>query len=259
MLMPAALALSRTRKLLALKLVEHRNLQAARAIVVASDAEAVAVRDLDVNLSIHVVPNPLDPSAEEFFAKGRTARRDERERVVLCVSRLHPIKRIEYLINAFADLADDFPRWRLDIVGPPSDRSYERALAQLVEGRAMTRRIALLGGRTGDSLWGSYAAADLFALPSQSENFGRVVVEALAAGTPVIATTGSPWRLLESRGCGWWVVPSTSAIRQALMAGMRKSDDQRIEMGLRGMELARERFLGPAVAWQLDELYASLC
>jgi glycosyltransferase involved in cell wall biosynthesis len=259
MLMPAALDWKRTRKLVALWLAERRNLQAARAIVVASEAEAAAVRDLGLNGSIHVVPNPLDFSAETYFAKRPTARRGERERVVLCVSRLHPIKRIENLIGAFADLSGDFPQWRLDIVGPASDRSYERDLSRLIDGRALTGRIALLGGRTGDSLWASYARADLFALPSQSENFGRVVAEALAAGLPVVATKGSPWQLLESRRCGWWVDSSVSTIRQALRAAMTKSDDERLEMGQRGITLAREEFSGFAVAQRLAELYASLC
>ncbi|MEZ5591148.1 MAG: glycosyltransferase [Gammaproteobacteria bacterium] len=47
-------------------------------------------------------------------------------------------------------------------------------------------------------------SADLFVLPSFSENFGVVIAEALAHGVPVITTRGTPWKGLLQHGCGWW-------------------------------------------------------
>lgn len=255
MLMPAALRRKARRKAVALRLMEARNVAGALAVIVASDAEADAVRALGLNPNVHVVPNPLAPDAERYFSGIHRAARLNGERVILSVSRLHPIKRIEMLIDAFAALSGEFPQWRVEIVGPAEDSAYAGALARRIGELRLAGRIELLDGRTGDVLWATYAEADLFVLPSESENFGRVVAEALAAGIPVIATRGAPWQLLEERGCGWWVEPTVEAIRSALRSAMLSTDDSRRQMGRRGAETARERFSGRVVAQQLAALY----
>ena len=67
------------------------------------------------------------------------------------------------------------------------------------------RRVSVEKSVAGDAKIAAYQQADLFVLPTLNENFAITVAEALAAGTPVIATKGAPWRALQSEGCGWWI------------------------------------------------------
>ena len=78
--------------------------------------------------------------------------------------------------------------------------------------------------------------ADLFILPSFSENFGVVVAEALAHGIPVISTLGTPWEGLVKNRCGWWVAAEANALTGALCEAVALSDDERYEMGVRGRQ-----------------------
>ena len=110
---------------------------------------------------------------------------------------MHPKKGLETLLQAWAKIEPAYPGWRLSLIGP----GEERYVGEL---RAMARTLGL--GRVsfgepvyGAAKWDAYRAADLFVLPSLNENFGLTVAEALAAGTPVIATTGTPWSRVESR------------------------------------------------------------
>jgi glycosyltransferase involved in cell wall biosynthesis len=77
-------------------------------------------------------------------------------------------------------------------------------------------------------------AADLFVLPSLNENFAITVAEALAVGTPVIATKGSPWSGLETEGCGWWVDHGVDPLAAALGKSMSMSRAALNAMGERG-------------------------
>jgi glycosyltransferase involved in cell wall biosynthesis len=106
-----------------------------------------------------------------------------------------------------------------------------------------------------DAKWGLYGTADVFVLPTLSENFGMVVAEALGSGVPVITTRAAPWSLLTERGCGWWVdvgvEPLADAIRKAAAIG----DEERRAMGARGRRLVEERFGWPAIAGRMASVY----
>ena len=74
-----------------------------------------------------------------------------------------------------------------------------------------------------------------------SENYGMVVAEALAARTPVITTTETPWGDVEQRNCGWWIRPEVPALERALEEALGSSPEQRDEMGRRGRALIEEK------------------
>ena len=90
--------------------------------------------------------------------------------------------------------------------------------------------------------------ADVFVLPSYSENFGIVVAEALACGTPVVTTTGTPWEQLHVVNAGRWVPPTKQDVRQALQELLAMSASQRQQMGRRGAALIREYYTWDQVA-----------
>ena len=124
----------------------------------------------------------------------------------------------------------------------------------------------LTGPLNDDAKWDAYDRADLFVLPTYSENFGIVVAEALWAGVPVITTKGTPWSELEEYKCGKWIDlpvegsnPSTwEALDEALDSVMTMSDAERGEMGKRGRKLVEEKYTWDAVCSKMMSGYKSI-
>jgi glycosyltransferase involved in cell wall biosynthesis len=112
-----------------------------------------------------------------------------------------------------------------------------------------------LGRLEGSEKSAAYSTANLFVLPSHTENFSLVTAEALAAGVPVVTTQGTPWAELPERGCGWWVPVGAEGITMALREAMAMTDEMRREMGLRGKVLIGEKYTWPVIAKQMSEVY----
>lgn len=125
-------------------------------------------------------------------------------------------------------------RWEIVIAGP--DEDGHRAEVEAHARRHGVDTIRWVGEVDDDAKWDLYRSADLFVLPTFSENFGIVVAEALAVGVPALTTTGAPWSVLNERSCGWWidigVEPLVAALREATTLG----DDERAAMGARGRD-----------------------
>ena len=122
------------------------------------------------------------------------------------------------------------------------------------------------GPLNDDAKWDAYDRADLFVLPTYSENFGIVVAEALWAGVPVITTKGTPWSELEEYKCGKWIdLPAEGsnpltweALDEALGSVMLMSDAERGEMGKRGRKLVEEKYTWDAVCGKMVEGYEEI-
>ncbi len=142
------------------------------------------------------------------------------------------------------ELIDGFARARLDdaelvLVGPPPARVVEQIDRLGIAGRVRT--LPLL---SNDALLREMARADLFALPSWSESFGLVFMEALGAGTPVLMTTdcGAAAHLKQSKH-GWIVPPrDAAAVAVALQAAHGLSPERRNAMGAEGRRLVLDQF-----------------
>jgi glycosyltransferase involved in cell wall biosynthesis len=174
---------------------------------------------------------------------------------VTCVSRLHPVKGVELLIDAFARVtaADPLGRWHLKIAGD-GDRAYLGRLRSLAGRSSAAGRIEFLGWVDGAPKTDLLRRASLFALMSRHENFGISVVEAMARGVPVVVSREvqlAHW--IEEAGAGWTVPLDPAAIDAALGAALSDAQARR-RNGQAGLALAR-RWRWPIVAGQLTELY----
>lgn len=178
----------------------------------------------------------------------------QRTRTVLCLGRLHPLKGLDLLIDAWKIVATDYPNWQLQIIGP-DEQGTLTSLRDQVRRLALDNQITFKGPIYSVEKAKVIANADLFVLPTRSENFGIVVAEALACGVPVITTKGAPWGELITERCGWWVEVGVAPLVAALKAAMGLTDAERREMGENGRRLVEAKYQWPMIAKEMAKVY----
>jgi glycosyltransferase involved in cell wall biosynthesis len=160
-------------------------------------------------------------------------------RRVLFLSRIHPKKGLADLVLAWGQVRQ--PGWQVVIAGP-DEGGYEAVIRGLIKRHGLEADFDFPGVVAGERKERLFAEADIFILPTYSENFGIAVAEALARAVPVITTTGAPWQELETCECGWWVAPGVNGVAVALAQAMRASADTLAEMGARGRSLVEAKY-----------------
>ena len=248
MLEPWARQHRRWKKALAWAAFQGRDLRAAAVLHATAASEADHLRDLGLRPPIAVIPNGVDVPDE--VAPLDNGPRGEPRRA-LFLSRVHPKKGLPLLLDAWAAVAP--ADWELVIAGP--DEGGHRAELEAQARRLGLASVRFLGSVGDDAKWDLYRSADLFVLPTYSENFGVVVAEALAVGVPVLTTTGAPWRDLQTHQCGWWVAPKLRPLQKALHDALTKPDAERRAMGLRGRTLVQDAYDWGAIATLMLEVY----
>lgn len=136
-----------------------------------------------------VIYAPVAPCFQPVTEDERRATRTELGvddgPLLVTVKRLHPVAGHEDLLRAMTTVVAEFPRARLLLIGDgPLRPSLEQRAAEL----GLGRHVRFLGTVPNERLPRYLAAADLFVLPSRLESWGTVMLEALACGTPVVAT-----------------------------------------------------------------------
>lgn len=249
MLEPWALSQKHWKKRIAMALYQRRNLNAAAVLVATSAEEYQNIRTLGYTQPIAVIPNgvqfDITLSDSEQPVSGCTQRK------VLFLSRIHPKKGLLNLMEAWGQVRPE--NWRLVIAGPDEGGHWVEVLAS-AHANGIADIIDYVGEVDGDRKEEVYQEADLFVLPTFSENFGVVVPEALAYGVPVITTKGAPWADLEKYQCGWWINTGVEPLVNALREAISLSDDERGQMGARGRIYA-QRYNWPDIARQMADVY----
>jgi len=184
----------RFKKLIYLKLGASSMLNSAAAIHSTAEGELAQSKKWFPKTQGIVIPNLLNLDPYENLPGEQIAREtfpmfDTGDPVLLYLSRLHYKKGIEHLIEAIKILKDSGSPHRLLIAGD-GDKAYESKLKALTKQLNLEDHVAFLGLVTGDTKISLYQAADLFVLPTSQENFGFVLYESLAAGTPLVTTKG---------------------------------------------------------------------
>lgn len=211
-----------------------------------SDAEAAHIQALGFRAPVVVVPNGVNVPA--------TVRRSLTEsRSVGFLGRIHPVKAVDRLVDAWRIVAPQRTEWRVRICGPDAG-----ALASLRARAASLPRITFEPAVTAAAKAAWYASCDLVVLPSHGENFGMVVAEALAHGVPVVCSMGAPWSGLESERCGWWVDNEVDSLQAALLEATGLDRDTLAHMGERGRSWMRRDFSWEQAAARMLAAYHGL-
>lgn len=248
-----------------------------RAALVHVTSEQEAKWNLDLGLANRQILVPLGTEEKVLSNHPRNGGLPSSWFTILFVGRIYPVKGLVNLIQAMGVLkkrnncqSQNFP-FRLRIVGPDQD-GYQAVLQTACDHLDLTWDVAadgemsqphsadviFTGPKFSDELSSEYANCDVLVLPSFTENFGGVVVDALAHGKPVIASRFTPWRDLERRGCGWWVDNSPESLANAIREASVSPSEKRDEMGMRGRAYVQESFTWMAVAKKMVEGYQTI-
>lgn len=246
MLEPYALQRSRWIKTALWHLGQGRALRQASCIHVTADSEADAVRDCGIDNPLAVIPNGV-----AIPPPHRTT--SEAVRRLLYVGRLDEKKGIDLLIRGWCQVERDFPEWQLEVIG-----ALNGSYAQEMQGLASdlgAQRLYFRGAAYESERDAHLARAELFVLPTRSENFGMVVAEALAASVPVICSKGAPWPGLSSRGCGFWVDVGLEPLVAALRTALGMPRPTLAAMGVAGRQWMQCDFSWEAQAEKMSRTY----
>lgn len=281
MLEPWSLKQKWLKKRIARFLYQDKDLKCAAALHATAESEAEQFRKLGFRNPVVISPNGVNLPKEEGV-RGQELGVRSQERRVLFVSRMHPKKGVLELVEAWGrvgvrgqelgvskgDRGQELGvrDWVVELVytlNGEFEREYEAKVKARVQELGLEDKFIFTGPLNDDAKWDAYDRADLFVLPTYSENFGIVVAEALWAGVPVITTKGTPWSELEEYKCGKWIDlpaegsnPSTwEALDEALVSVMSMRDAERGEMGKRGRKLVEEKYTWDAVCSAMVDGY----
>jgi glycosyltransferase involved in cell wall biosynthesis len=237
--------------------VELPILRDAAAIHYTSEAEKLEASRIGGTIVLQksaVIPLPVEPAkgnAEDFRQRFPQV---AGHKVVLFLSRIDEKKGIELLLDAFADVRRQISDTVLVVAGNGA-ANYLQKLSQQAKELAIADDVIWTGHLEGRMKWGAFAAADLFVLPSYSENFGIAAAEALACGVPTVVTGGVGIAdEIKSAGGGLVVEPNVTAIANALEQ-LLSNESRRRDLSEKGRGLARLRFSSESVGPALYSLY----
>lgn len=245
MLMPWARKYRRIKKNIAWTLYQKRDLQSASVVHVSSEVENRSFVNFGLKIPTAIAPFGID-------VPPPTTSSIEKQKVLLFLGRIHPIKGLLDLVEAWSRVRPI--GWRVVIAGADL-MGHGTVVREAAQSRSVAADFEFPGPIFGEQKWQLYRSSSAFVLPSYTENFGVVVPEALICGLPVITTTGTPWQELTDEGCGWWVSPGVDGLSVAIREMTELSNNQRVEMGLRGKQLVERSYLWSSVARRMVEIY----
>lgn len=251
----------RWRKRIMEAMFENKNMRQASAVHFTSEEEMRLASPYIFGTPGFVVPLGVDaPDEEKLPQRGSFRAKHPKvgtKKVLLFFGRIHPKKGLDVLAKAFSVLIRDRSDTHLAIVGPDDQVYGENVRRWLRQGRAL-ESATFTGMLTGADKWAALRDADIFVLPSYSENFGIAVVEAMACGLPVVISNKvNIWREVESAGAGIVIGCNAEECMQA-MAWLLDRPREAREMGAKGAAFVRERFNWSTVGAQLEDVYSRI-
>ncbi len=236
--------------------IERRNLEGAAGIHVTSARESSEAAAFGFNLPpVFEVPNGVE--VETIGAGDRPSSKVsgllERGPFVLFLGRLTWKKGLDRLLAAMSTV-----RGADLVVAGNDEEGYQQVLEGIAARAGVSGRVRFAGLVSGADKAALLGGASLLVLPSYSENFGNVVLEAMAAGCPVVVTPEVGIANIVEETASGWVIDGDSATLGDAITRLLDDPGLRRQMGERGMAAARARFSWDAVAAQMESVYESI-
>lgn len=238
-------------KKMSFRLVESRILAGAAGVHYTSEQERVEAADLGVSAPPIIIPNAVSlPPKKSAPLPGR--------RFILFLSRIDRKKGLDLLLEAFAIVRARVPNVALMLAGD-GDPALTGALQSQASRLGIASDLIWAGFLSGHDKWNALSSADVFVLPSYSENFGIALVEALACGCPVVLSDQVGIHREISRAEAGLVTPCRAAELADALLALLEDPALRRRIGENGMRLARQQFSLEAVGSQLSAAYSAAC
>jgi poly(glycerol-phosphate) alpha-glucosyltransferase len=258
MLEPWALGNSPWKKRLAGWLFERKNLTSAHCLHALCANEARSFREFGLSNPIAVIPNgvELDELAPRPDPAGIWRKYPELpgRKIFLFLSRVHPKKGLPDFLHAWREARAHEQNWALVVVGP-DELSHEAELRKLAGEMGIASQVTFAGPAYGEEKRAFLALANAFVLPSLSEGFSMAVLEAAAAGLPVLLTRECNFPELATAGAAIEVPAGRSGILAGLRRFLNLTEAERQQMGGRGLELVKKTYTWTAVGLQMKSVY----
>jgi glycosyltransferase involved in cell wall biosynthesis len=252
---PWILQRSQWRKRFARFLFEDKNFEKARLWRALTDKEADQIRAQGIRAPIIVAPNGI--RLEPFDCVDPKPRNKSRHRI-LFLGRLHPKKGIDLLLQAWSRLAPRYRDWEVVVAGP-DEGGYLQTLRSLVRQLSLEKTVTFPGAFSGGQKIVLLKSADLFVLTSHSEGFSVALLEALACGLPVLATTPCNFPELATLGGGFECAPDLDAIARCLDQALAVSVEERRQRGNAGRRLVKDNYTWSAISQTIVEACEHHC
>ena len=235
------------KKRLAWNLYQRRDLESAAVLHATAEQEAESFRQLGLRPPIAIIPNGTDlPEWRDLAYPKGTPRK------MLFLSRIHQKKGLLELVQAWQIVKPT--GWKMIIAGP-DEGGHQKIVEAAIQQAGLQDAFTFTGSVYGDEKEALYRSAEVFVLPTFSENFGLVVAEALACGVPVITTKGAPWQGLHTHRCGWWIDIGVEPLVAALREATTLPPNALRDMGQRGRVYVEQNFGWPGIAEQMLSVY----
>ena len=240
-------------------LFEKRNLAHAAAVHFATDEEMSLVRSFGLQFHGVVVPYAIESKLLvdrdrliEQFARDWPATRGKK--VILFFGRLTAKKALDLLAKAFGTLARSRSDVHLLLAGPDTEGEGKKLRKWLTE-EGVLEHATFAGLLEGERKVAALAASDIFVLCSYGENFGIAIVEAAAAGLPVVISNKvNIWREFNDANAGLVVNCDADELTQALATPL-DSAELRHSLGEAGKRLVAENFMRSDVIAKMTAVY----
>ena len=246
-LYPQALALHKWKKKLAMATMINESLNNANCIHATCIEERDYYWDLGFKNPVAILPNAFDLSKVKDTEYEKDIFR------VGYLGRLHPRKHVERIIYAFAEKREQLKDAELVIIGSDIPE-YEDFLKSEVT-RLKLDNVRFTGFLSGDDKDKTIRSLSVMVLPSDFENFGNVVTDALARSVPVICSKGAPWQILETNSCGWWIDNDQESINATILKAKEKTLDELKEMGRNGRRFVEDELSYKVLGKKIKKLY----